>query len=94
MLIVETEITFIATQQDISLNQIPKKSSTEKIDNFLKIPEKILKKNTWLINISKQKLSINKIKSKIVVISILNYSGKEELSILILKTKVLTLVTM
>lgn len=41
----ETEIIFIATQQDVLSNQILKKGLTEKINDFLKTPEKILKKN-------------------------------------------------
>ncbi len=42
----ETEMISIASQQDVLLNQILKRSSVEKIDDFLKIPEKISKKKT------------------------------------------------
>lgn len=40
----ETKIIFITTQQDVLSNQILKKSSAKKIDDFLKTLEKILKK--------------------------------------------------
>ena len=42
----ETEIIFMATQQDVLPNRILKKGSAEKIDDFLKILEKISKKRT------------------------------------------------
>ncbi len=41
----EIEIISIATQQNILPNQILKRGLAEKIDNFLKILEKISKKN-------------------------------------------------
>ncbi len=41
----ETEIISIATQQDVLPNWILKRGSKKKIDDFLKIPEKISKKN-------------------------------------------------
>ena len=58
MPIAETEIISMATQQDILPNQILKKSLIEKIDDFLKIPEKISDKQKWLINVSKRKLAL------------------------------------
>ena len=41
----ETEIISMATQQNVLLNQILKKGSAEMIDDFLKISEKISKKD-------------------------------------------------
>lgn len=49
-----------------------KKRLLEKMNNFLKISKKILKKKWWLINVFKQKQSINKLKSKIIVFNTLN----------------------
>ncbi len=43
---VETEIISMVTQQDVLPDQILKRGSAEKIDDFLKIPEKISKKKT------------------------------------------------
>ena len=54
----ETGIISMATQQNVLPNQILKRGLTEKIDNFLKILEKILDKKSWLINASKRKLAL------------------------------------
>lgn len=75
------------TQKNILSNQILKKSSAEKIDKFLKKPEKTLKKRQ-LTKISKRKTSIAKSNHKIIVISTLVNFGKQGLPILILKTKI------
>lgn len=64
----------------------------EKIDDFLKRPDKTSKKKR-LINASKQKVSINKLKPNIVLISTLDQSKREGLSILILEAKALILAT-
>lgn len=61
----------------------------EKIDDLLKIPEKMSKKTRRLIKASKWKLSI----PKIVIISTLEKSRKKDLPISILKTKVSILAT-
>ncbi len=57
ILIAETEIIYMATQQNVLPNRILKRGSAEKIDDFLKILKKISKKR-WLINASKQKLAL------------------------------------
>ena len=44
ILTAETEIIFMATQQDILPNRILKRGSADKINDFLKIPKKISKK--------------------------------------------------
>lgn len=77
----------MATQQDFLPNQFLKKDLAEKIDNFLKTPEKMLKKKRRFINISKRKQSI----SKMVIISTSHKSGKNGLSILTLKIEISTL---
>ena len=48
----ETEIISIAIQQDILPNRILKRGSAERIDDFLKILEKISDKKRRLINTS------------------------------------------
>lgn len=78
MLIKKTEIILIAIYQDVFLNQIPKKVLIEKIDNFLKILEKISKRKKWLINVSKQKLIMDKSKFKKVFTRTLNYFEKKD----------------
>lgn len=65
----------------------------EKRNNFSKRSKKLLKKKKQLIRTSKQKLSMNKLKYKIVVINILNNSKKEKLLILVLKTKIFIFIT-
>lgn len=84
------EIIFIATHQDFFANQILKRGSAKKIDDFLNISEKTSKK-TRLIDISKRKFSMDKLKPKTVVISTLDYFGEERLPILIPETNVSTL---
>lgn len=93
MLTKKTEIIFIATYQDVFLNQILKRDSAEKIDDFLKTLEKMSKTKKQLINTAKRKLNINKSKYKTDPISTLNHSGKEQLLILIQEIKILTLDT-
>lgn len=61
-----------------------KKWSKENLDDFLYITKKLLNKKRRLINSSKQELSMGKQKSKTVVISSLDNSGKKDLLILIL----------
>lgn len=48
----------MATYLDIFFNQILKRDSIDKIDNFLKTPKKILKKKRQLINVFEQRRSI------------------------------------
>lgn len=93
ILIVNTEIIFIATQKDVLSKQILKKGLMEKIDKSLKILEELLKKKRRLINASKQKINMAKSNHKTVFISILDNSGKENLPISIPETKVSTLNT-
>lgn len=85
-----TELIFITTHQDIFLNQILKKSSIVKIDNFLKITKKISKKKKQLINAFKFKANIDKSKPKRVIFIILDYFKEERLQILIPEAKVST----
>lgn len=49
----------------------------KKIYNFLKTSNKTLKKKRQLINTFKYKLSIDKLKPKIIVISTLDYFGEK-----------------
>ena len=72
----------MATQQDVLPNQILKRGSAEKIDDFLKIPEMISDKKRRLINVSKQKLALQKQKLKTVAISLLDDSVKKDMPIL------------
>lgn len=60
MQIVETKMIFIFTQQYFLPDQIPKKDSTEKMEEFLEIPKMISKKNKQLINLSRRKQRIIK----------------------------------
>ena len=76
----ETEIISMATQQNVLPNRILKRGLVEKINDFLKIPEKISKKKR-LINASKWKLALQKQKLKTVVISLLDNSVKKDLPI-------------
>ena len=69
----ETEIISRATQQDVSPNRILKRGLAEKIDDFLQIPKKILKKRR-LINAFKWKLALQKQKPKTIIISLLDDS--------------------
>lgn len=62
-----------------------------KIDDFLKISEKISNKKKQLINAFKKKLYIDKSKLKIVIVSSLDYSRKERLQILLPEVKISTL---
>lgn len=87
IIIKKIEIIPIVTYQDVFHNQILKRGSTKKIDDFLKTIKKTLKKRQ-LVNILKQKLSIDKLKTKTIFTSTLNYSGEEKLLILILKAKI------
>ena len=76
----ETKIISMATQQDVLPNQILKRGLAEKIDDFLKIPEKISKKRR-LINASKRKLALQKQKLETVVISLLHNSVKKNIPV-------------
>ncbi len=78
----ETEIISIAIQQNVLPNRILKRSSAERIDDFLKISEKISDKKRRLINAFKQKLALQKRKPETVVISLLDNSGKKDIPIL------------
>ena len=57
MPIAKIEIISMATQQDDLPNQILKKDSIKKIDDFLEIPKKMSKKRR-LINASKRKFAL------------------------------------
>lgn len=59
----------------------------------MKTSKKTSKKKRRLINLSKRKVSIDKLKSKTVFTSILNYFEKKQLPILILKVKILMFAT-
>lgn len=87
ILIAKTKMISIITYQDILPNQILKNGLAEKIDNFLKIPKKISKKKIQLINISKQRQNI----LKMVIISILNKLGENNILISILVIEISTL---
>ncbi len=76
----ETEITSMATQDTLP-NRILKRGSAERIDDFLKIPEKISDKKRRLINASKRKIAMQKQKSETVVVSLLDNSGKKDIPI-------------
>lgn len=89
----KTEIILIATYQDVFLNQILKRGSAEKIDDFLKTQEKTSKRKKWLIHAFKRKLNMNKSKYKTDFISTLNHSKKEQLPVLISEVKIITLDT-
>lgn len=81
---IETKMIFMATQQDFLPNQILKRDSAQKIDDFLETIEKILKKRRRLIHASKRKQSI----LKTVIMNILHKAGKDGLSIATLKIEV------
>lgn len=66
------------------LEEILKKIFNKNLDDFLKITQKLSDKKRQLINISQRKLSNDKEKLKIVVISFLNNLSKENLSVSIL----------
>lgn len=59
----------------------------------MKTSKKTSKKKRRLINLSKRKVSIDKLKSKTVFTSILDYFEKKQLPILILKVKILMFAT-
>lgn len=80
----------MAIQQDDLPKEILKKSLAKKIDGFLKTLKKMLKKKKLLFNAFKQKLSMDKLKSRTIVISILNLFEKEKLIIFIPKRKTST----
>ena len=73
------EIFEIKQYQDITPNQILKKSSIENLDDFLKTIEKIIKKKRRLAYAFKQKSNIGKQNSKTVVINSLGNLSKEKL---------------
>ncbi len=77
----ETEIISMAIQQDVLPNRILKKGSAERIDDFLKIAEKISDKKKRLINASQRKLALQKRKPETVVISLLDNAGKKNMPI-------------
>ena len=77
----ETEIISMPIQQDVLPNRILKRGSAEKIDDFLKTPEKISDKKRRLINASRRKLAMQKQKPETVVISSLDNSGKKDMPI-------------
>lgn len=79
----ETETIPEVKKQDIFSNRIWKKGLDKNLDNFLRIPQKILNKKRQLIKASKQKESMNKQKSETVIINSFNNSDIESLLILI-----------
>lgn len=66
---------------DFLPNRILKRGSAERINDFLKISEKISDKKRQLSNPSKQKLALQKRKPETLVISILDNSDKKDIPI-------------
>lgn len=88
ILIDETEILFMAIQQDVLLNKILKKGLAKKIDNFLQVSKKISNKKKRLLNIPKRKLALQKPKLKTIIISLLDNFGKKDMPIPLKRAKI------
>ncbi len=75
---------FEAKQEDITLKQILKRGTNEKLDNFLSTTIKISSKKRLLLNSSKRKFIKEKLRSETVIISSLDNFGNEALPTIIL----------
>ena len=76
------ETTLKVNHKDLTSKQILQRCIDENLDDFLIKNIKLAKKKRWLHNTSKRKLSGVNQKSKIVGISLIDNSGKEDFPIL------------